>query len=97
MDENVCNTAPQITSVSITPSNPTVNDTLTCQAVVVDPDGDTVATTYEWEINAVVYGTGMTLDLPSIGVQVYDIVTCQVYASDGNLTTQYAESVTVSN
>ncbi len=66
----VANSAPSATSVSISPSSPTTNQTLT--AVVTgwsDADGDLEGYTYVWELNgnAIAGQTGSTLDLSVVG------------------------------
>ena len=89
------NTAPEITSVSISPTSPTVSDTLSCSASATDDDGDTVTLSYEWTVSGTTVGTSSTL---SSGFSAGDTVTCTVTPDDGTDTgTPDSDSVTVDN
>ena len=58
----VPNSAPSITSVSISPNTSIYNDSmLTCTATVTDPDGETLTPTYEWTAGTNSLGTTTTL------------------------------------
>lgn len=90
------NSVPSISSVSVTPSAPSVDDTLACvYAGFTDADGDADASTYEWTIGGPVVGTGSTVSgVFSSG----DTVTCTVTPSDGTDTgTAVSGSVTEDN
>jgi autotransporter-associated beta strand protein len=90
--------APIIDSVTITPSSPKTNDTLTADVVSHDPDGDTVTYTYQWFKNgSVILGaTGATLDLSLPGVgDDGDSFTVEVTPSDGTLTGNAVTSAAV--
>ena len=47
----ISNSAPTLSAVSISPSVPTTQDSLTCTFTESDADGDPVSTTIEWFIN----------------------------------------------
>ncbi|MDP2313789.1 MAG: hypothetical protein Q8P41_12850 [Pseudomonadota bacterium] len=56
------NTAPEAVSVTLSPSAPDTDDTLTATATGTDADGDPVSFTYAWYVDgAVVAATGATL------------------------------------
>ncbi|MEY3212375.1 MAG: hypothetical protein RIT28_2856, partial [Pseudomonadota bacterium] len=78
----VLNTAPTLTSVSISPSSPTASSTLTCTpSGGADVDGDTVSYTYAWTVNGVSKGSSSTLSGAFKGA---DTVVCSVTPSDGS-------------
>ena len=74
------NTAPVISSVSVTPNTPTVSDTLSCAAAATDADGDTVSLAYAWSISGAPVGTGATL---AAAFSRGDTVVCTATATDG--------------
>ncbi len=92
----VQNSAPSITSVTISPASPLVSDTLTCShAGYSDPDGDGDASTYAWTVGSVSSGTGSTL---AGAFSKSDTVTCTVTPHDGSSAgTAMADSVTIGN
>ncbi len=92
----VDNTAPSITSVSISPSTAQAGDTLTCSYTgYVDPDGDTDQSTYSWTVDGTEVGTSDTL---SSGFVHGETVTCTVTPSDGSDTgTALSDSLVVVN
>ena len=56
-------TAPSITSVTISPANPAVTDALTCgYSGYSDADGDSDASTYSWTIGGTEV-SGLTLSV----------------------------------
>ena len=95
----VQNTPPVVSNVQVSPSNPLNDETLTCSATVVDPEGDPVTTTYQWQTGTgTVLGTGTTIDLSQTSVMPTDLVTCVVSSTDtSNATGTGQASVTVSN
>ena len=100
MDSNTLtieNTAPTITSVSISPSAPQVDDTLTCSVSgFSDDDGDSDQSTYSWTLD----GTEVSVDSSVSGGTFLtgDQVTCTVTPYDGTDTgTAVSDSVTVAN
>ena len=76
----ISNTAPVVSSVSVSPSSPAAGDTLTCTYDFSDDDSDADASTYAWTINGVVAGTTSTL---SGGFAGGDAIVCAVTAHDG--------------
>jgi hypothetical protein len=89
------NTAPVLTSVSVSPSSPTVADTLSCSATATDADGDTVSFSYAWTVGATTLGTASTL---SSGFSKGDTVVCTVTPTDGTDSgTSGSASATVDN
>ena len=92
----VSNQPPEVTSVSITPSNPNTQDTLTCTGVLNDADGDPVTTTYAWfEGNNLLSSILPTLEGPFVSG---DVLTCRITPSDGEDVGNFMEaSVTISN
>ena len=90
------NTAPSITSVTISPANPAVTDALTCSySGYSDADGDIDASTYSWTIGGTEVSTASTL---SSGYLTGDEVTCTVTAFDGTDSgTALSDSVTIEN
>ena len=76
------NTLPVLTSVSVSPSAPTVSDTITCTAVAAtDPDGDSVTFLYNWYVDEELQ-TNTTNTLNS-GFTADAEVRCEVYPNDG--------------
>jgi concanavalin A-like lectin/glucanase superfamily protein/Big-like domain-containing protein len=65
----IVNSAPTVTSATITPGAPDTNDILSVNVVSSDPDNDTVTYTYQWLMNAspLAGQTGATLDLGTAG------------------------------
>jgi hypothetical protein len=85
----VANSAPVVSSVSITPPSPTTDQTLTATPTGTDPDGDTVTYAYQWRRNgtAIAGATGSTLDLSQSGNgDRGDAITVDVTPSDGAAT-----------
>jgi alpha-tubulin suppressor-like RCC1 family protein len=90
------NTAPSITSVSISPDPATVTHSLDCSySGFNDPDGDSDASTFEWLINGTSAGSTSSL---TDGFVKGDSVKCKVTPSDGSDTgTKSSATITVSN
>jgi hypothetical protein len=60
---SITNTAPVITSVTLSPTTVRTNDTIAASVVSSDADGDTVSLAYAWYVNgALVAETGSSLD-----------------------------------
>ena len=91
----VSNTAPVMTSVTVTPDPATAGtDDLTCDAVATDVDGDAIVYTYEWSDSSGVQQTmtevsDMTDTFLAAGL-TEDSWTCEVTPYDG---TDYGSSV----
>jgi Putative Ig domain len=49
--QTICNLPPVVSSISLAPADPPVGAIITATAVGADPDGDTVALTYQWYVN----------------------------------------------
>ncbi len=49
----VVNGLPEVTSVTLSPTGPDTEDTLTATAVTTDPDADTVSLSYAWTVDGV--------------------------------------------
>ncbi len=92
----VDNTAPSITSVSISPSSARAGDTLTCSySDFSDPDGEADASTIAWTVDGTTLGTTSTF---SSGFYHGDEVTCTVTPSDGtDEGTALSDSITIDN
>jgi len=90
------NTVPTIASVSIDPTNPTVEDTLTCtHSGFSDEDGDGDISTYVWTVGGVEVGMSDTLS----GLFVAgETATCTVTPYDGEGEgTPLSDSVVIEN
>ncbi len=92
----VQNSAPSIATVTITPSAPYADDTLSCSYTgYSDPDGDADASTNAWTVGSVAAGTGPTL---SGAFGRGDMVTCTVTPYDGSSSgTPVSDTVTIDN
>jgi hypothetical protein len=90
------NEAPMLSSVSITPPNPSPQDNLQCSYSVTDADGDSVSVTFEWSMsNNILSSTTDTLSGP---FQQGDTITCTVTPFDGtDYGTPVDSTVTVNN
>jgi len=96
----ILNTVPTLVSASLSPTEPTVEDTLLClPSGWVDPDGDNPVYLYSWTVNgSPATGTGLG-ELLLGGTTAGDVVSCSVSPSDGQDIGQsvVADSVTVRN
>jgi len=90
------NTAPSLTTVSISPTDAGAADTLTCTATgFSDPDGDSDQSTWSWTLGSSELGTDSTL---TGGFSRYDTVTCTVTPDDGETQgTALSDSVIIGN
>ena len=78
------NSAPSLSSVSISPTGTVYNDdVLTCLGIASDPD-ETPTVSYEWSIGGSVVGTSATLDVSSTGSMPGSTVVCTATAIDGD-------------
>ena len=95
----VGNTAPVVSSVTLSPSTVYTNDTLTANVVSSDADGDSLSLTYAWYVGGAVVPAATTSSLSGVsyfnkGQAVYVTAT----ANDGTTTTALtSSSITVSN
>jgi len=92
----ISNSAPSISSVSISPASPTADDTLACSyGGYSDADSDVDSSTYAWTVDGLAAGSGSTL---SGTVSSGDVVVCSVTPHDGtDAGTALSDSVTVQN
>ena len=89
-------TAPVLDTVSITPSNPTISDTLTANVSSHDPDGDTVSYSYQWYKNGTTISGATNATLTVSGNAVHgDTITVQVTPKDGTLSGSAVTSAAV--
>jgi hypothetical protein len=95
----VANGPPDITDVLLSPTDLYTNDTLTAEAIVADPDGDTLALTYAFSVNGTVVqdSTSDTLS-GATHFNKGDNVVVVVTADDGyDIDTQASITLTVQN
>jgi len=96
----VGNNPPVVDSVTLSPAAPRTNDTVQATVAAHDPDGDTVALSYQWSRNGspIAGATGSSLDLSQSGAgDRGDTVSVQVTASDGVATANGGASVVVAD
>ena len=93
------NVPPVVHAVLVTPTEPTVEDTLSCDVgLVTDSDGDPVSHSIQWIIDDIDVGaTGASLDSSWFGRD--DEVSCRVTPSDGREdgTPVEADAITIQN
>ena len=82
--EQVDNRAPSISSVSISPSAPTSQAVLTCEATTADADGDTLTESIEWFVDGSSVGTATMLNLTSVGATPNNTIECVVVVTDAS-------------
>lgn len=80
------NTAPVLTSVTITPATAYETSTLTCAVVASDADGTALTTTYAWAVGGTTVSGANTSTLTGSDFSKADAVTCTVSVSDGTAT-----------
>ena len=90
------NSPPEITSVSITPNPPALQDTLVCNVSSSDVDNDVVNVSYQWFINGNLQSsTTNSLEGP---FQQNDTISCEATPDDGDdIGSMMADSVTITN
>ena len=81
--KTIGNTAPEITSIAISPADPSDGDDLTCGVSATDADGDSVTYTYAWTRNGANAGVS-TQTLSSFTTSRGDVYTCTATPSDGS-------------
>ncbi len=95
----ITNSPPVIATVSVSPSAPTTNTTLSVATSVSDPEGDTVTLSYDWYVDGVLVQSGAATTLD--GATHFDkdeVVTVEVIADDGvNTARQSSAGLTVQN
>ena len=92
----VSNSAPTVSTVTISPTNPSIDDALGCTwSGFSDPDGDSDSSSLAWTINGDSAGTSEALASGYVGG---DTVTCTVTPSDGLTTGDVvSDDVTIDN
>ena len=90
------NSAPIISSVTVTPSIASTGDTLTCSQMSTDPDGDAIIESFAWRINGnLASSTSNTIVGPFI---TGDSIVCEATSTDGtDSTTVSSAPVVISN
>ena len=93
----ITNGSPSVDSIAISPASVYAGDTLSCDTVGTDPDGDAVTMTFAWSINGA--DAGITTSTLSTGFSKTDVVTCSATPTDGTAVGSVATSasITVSN
>lgn len=93
----VVNTAPTLSGLSLSPSAPQTDDTLSASQTTADADGDAVSVTYAWTVDGVLQSeTGATLD-PSLSAKG-QVVQVTATPNDGDTDgTASSASVTILN
>ena len=94
------NTAPAVTTVTLTPTTVYTDDTLTASVSASDADGDTLSYSYDWYVDGVPRGSVASATLSGDryfekGQDVYVVVTPNDGEASGTSTT--SSTVTVSN
>ena len=77
----IANEAPVLSSVTISPSNPSPQDDLTCSYSATDADGDPISVSYQWSMGGNTLSS--TTDTLSAPFQQGDVFTCTVTPFDG--------------
>ena len=92
----IANTAPLISSVTVSPTSASTQDLLTCSQISTDPDGDTLTEMFAWRINGnLASSTNNTLSGPFI---TGDSIVCEVTVADGTDTSTLSSApVVISN
>ncbi len=79
---SIVNAPPVVHSVWMSPTEPSSADTVTCQATVLDSEGDSVSTRYFWLVDGEVRAKGPTLS-PGVARGGSELV-CVAQASDAS-------------
>ena len=59
-----------------------IPQSLSCESIVTDPDGEILTPTYSWSVNGFTAGAGNTFTLSSVVVNPSDVVTCTATVTD---------------
>ena len=94
----VLNSLPSISSATISPPNPTVDDDLTASiSGETDDDGDTLAFEYRWYLNGALQdGLDDLTIVPSLATRADDVWEVEVRAHDGEGHSPWVRSNTIS-
>lgn len=94
----VGNTAPTVTSVSLSPTEPGTDDAITATVVSDDVDeDDTLTTTYAWTVEGVTVAGATSATLAASNFAKGDEVEVTVTVDDGTATASSTASVTIGN
>ena len=98
-DFGIGNSAPQITSLAITPTDPVATDTLTCTGSSEDVDGDSLTESHIWENQntGITLGTSSTITLSSLTASPGDTLSCTYSIDDGTSSVSQTEYTTIAN
>ena len=93
----VANRPPQVDTVEIIPTQPTVTDDVLCLASYSDPDEEVLSHSYEWIYNGQLMGQEPDFIDRTQLLQTNDALECRVYVTDasGATDTQTVETVTI--
>ena len=93
------NTAPVVSTVTLSPSSPGTEDTITATVSSSDADSDTVTITYDWYVNSTLEVSGTSSSLATSYYERGDDVYVEVTPNDGtdDGSTLSSSSVTVVN
>lgn len=93
------NAPPVVTGITLTPAAPTVNDLLRASATTTDADGDTVSTSFRWEIDGREVPGAITDRLPAGEAVRGETVVVFASADDGEILSSEvaSEPVTIVN
>jgi formylglycine-generating enzyme required for sulfatase activity len=82
----ISNSAPSVSSVVVSPSQPMVADLLTCTASIQDADSESPTESYLWirQSSGELLGTGSSLQLSSSLVSRGELIACEVTATDSD-------------
>lgn len=90
----IANTAPQVLSASIDPTDPVESSTLSCNGSGwYDADGDPEGYALEWSVNGVLVESSLTLD--GLHFDKGDVVSCSAAPDDGEAVGEAVESEAV--
>ncbi|MES2641108.1 MAG: hypothetical protein V4850_16590 [Myxococcota bacterium] len=94
----ISNTAPVVSSVSLTPTTAYEASTLTCSPAATDADGDAITYTYAWYVNSALIAP-TTSTLTGTYFSRTNTVYCRVTPNDGTTagTASTSNTVTISN
>jgi hypothetical protein len=79
------NSYPVVDTVTITPEDPTVGSSLTCEATGIDADDDSLTYSYVWTLDADGSELGTEAALETIGMAAGDVLVCTAVANDGEV------------
>ena len=82
----ISNSVPIISTISVSPASPSINDLLVCTASVSDADGETLVEAYSWTnvTTGDSLGSGASLQLNSSIINAGDVIQCGLSVSDSD-------------